>query len=216
LPSPKDLPPSLEERIQKTTKTYCSLRPGTDEEDVPDLLIKLVCECLDENPMNRATALDILAVSLKTDFSDQGVHRSESFWKTLASSSPEQAGVVAATVRHFVAGYLETMDDADFSDVETNVILSLQSMYTPSSIMTAATLFNQRLSNKPARRNIYHAIATSTAEDAQLEKLVWEDTKWPELAGLLPLSLRRDAEDYYPSTLALRNIHVFKALLRIE
>jgi hypothetical protein len=125
-------------------------------------------------------------------------------------------GVAATTVQHFVAGYLETMDDADFSDVEANFILSLQSMYTPSSIMTTATLFNQRLSNKPARRNIYHAIATSTAGDAQLEKLVWEDTKWPELSGLLPLSLRRDAEDYFPSTLALPNVHVFRALLRIE
>ncbi|KIW64870.1 hypothetical protein PV04_07174 [Phialophora macrospora] len=216
LPSRKYLPSDLSDRIKETTQLYCSVRPGAEEEDVPDLLIKLVCECLHERPEERITALDLLAVALKTDPSERGAHRSESFWKALASCPRERDGVAATTTRRFVVEYLEAMDDADFSDVEASFILSLQSMYHPSSIMTAATFFNRSFSNKPVRQTIYHAIATSTARDAQLEHLVWEDTKWPELPGLLALSLRRDADDKYPSTLALSNIRVFKALLKIE
>lgn len=215
-PPVKDQLESLEERVQKMTERL-KKRNGQSYEG-PDALIKVICECLDPEPAKRASSLDILALALKTDVSEAGLRRSESFWRTLAALPRDQNGVVAATVRHFISQYLELIDDALFSAAEACYILSLQSIFMQSDLQMTASLLNHRFYGKLEGASIFHAVAIATSRDTQLQTLVWEETKWPKLSGLVQMSLRRDKDGCLPSTVAMleMNVPVFKALNEIE
>jgi hypothetical protein len=215
-PSVKNKSTSLEERVQKMTEGL-KKRNGSSYEG-PNALIKLICECLDPEPAKRLTALDILSLALKTDSSEAGLRRSESFWQTLTALPLEQNALGATTVRHFVSEYLEMIDDTPFSAAEVCYILSLQSHYMRSDLHITASFFNQRFCGELEGSSIFHAIAIATSRDERLRKLVWEETGWPKLPGLVQMSLRRDKHGRLPSTIAVLglSIPVFEALNTIE
>jgi hypothetical protein len=184
----------------------------------PEALIKITCECLDPCPEKRPTALDLLCLALKADISEAGSRRSESFWKVLASQPTDQDGVAAAATRHFITEYLSFVDDTTFSAAEACLILSLQSRYCDYDISNSASRLSRHFSGKLEGASIFHGIAVATSQDPMLEKLVWDETKWPTMSRLSQMSLREDRDGLLPSHIAalMSNIKVAKHLSLAE
>jgi hypothetical protein len=216
LPISKDEPKSLHKRVKKLTEGW-KARHGHSMQG-PEALIRVTCQCLDPEPNKRPTALQILSLALKSDLSEIGLRRSESFWKALTTLPRDSNGIAAETVRHFISEYLRLIDDAPFTAVEVCYILSLQSIFMPSDLFSTADIFRDRLCGGLQGTSIYHAVAIATSRDPYLRKLVWEDCAWPKVPQLQKLSLRKDKKGNLPSTVAMMemNLSVCKALSEIE
>ena len=206
---------TLSTRIQALKKLLDLDSHGSSEG--PEALIKITCECLDLRPEKRPTALDILCLTLKADISEAGNRRSESFWKVLASQPPDQDGMAAATTRHFISEYLGIVEDTTFSAAEACLILSLQNRYCDYEIVTSASRLSRHFSGKLEGASIFHGIAVATSQDPMLEKLVWDETKWPTTLSLSQMSLR-EKDELLPSHIAalMSNIKVAKHLALTE
>lgn len=210
---------SLAKRVEKLGHHLTKRRTLNDKfYETSPALIKIICECLDPEPQNRVSALDILAISLKSDISELGIKRSATFWKSLLKLPRDPNGEAAATVRHFVSSYLEMIDDAPFSAAEVCCILTLVSMYMNSSLQVAVSLLNGRLYGELKESSVFHALAIATSEDQFLYRLIWEETSWPTASGLALTSLLRNKAGYLPSVVALMrgSVPVFKLLNSLE
>jgi hypothetical protein len=207
--------PSLNERI-----TFLKEELDKQNISVPPVLMRVTCECLDKEPSNRPTALDLLAVCLKAFNSPMAVRRNYSFWKTLAlhSEKGEQAReVVAPTANRFLCQYLDILDTT-FSEEEACLLMSLQSICSLDECLTSAVRLRKGLYANDPGATILHAAANVTTKDPYLRRLTWDVTKWPNDASLSKLSLRRDNSGLFASSLAAFNgdKQVTKYLLDIE
>src|SRR5207248_11670420 len=125
-----------------------------------EALIRLISECLDPIPEKRPTALELLAVCLKAKTSVQSIRISESFWQTLLEtrldkSSTEINGWIAATTRRFISEYVGILNTT-FSDRESCLLMSLQSMHVERGLLSAANGLAKNTCFRPAGSTIFH------------------------------------------------------------
>lgn len=173
----------------------------------PEALAKITTECLDPKPEGRPTALQILAVALKSDTSEPGLRRSESFWETLAAvayaSENPKTELVSQTVRYFATEYLYLMSDTTFSAKEACLIMSLIATFCRGgAYVRHANSLSRNFTGELEHGTIFHALASLSSRDRETCKLAWEVTKWPSSKLLSSLVLRKTKSDLLPSTLA--------------
>ncbi|KAK9420501.1 putative Protein kinase domain-containing protein [Seiridium unicorne] len=80
-------PDSLEERIRQIRKSTLETPLA-----VPKLLARIIGECLDPSPDGRPSALQLLSVVTKSDTSQSGLEKGESFWKVMAIHADSELG----------------------------------------------------------------------------------------------------------------------------
>lgn len=190
-------PNTLDERIDwlnTDIELYCG--------NVPEVLSRLVCECLDPQPSGRPSAPSLLSVALKSDVSPEGLARSESFWAVLVAQPQEKAGVAATATHFFVSRYLYLMDGATFSPKEVCLLTSLQSRYSPNEILSYGCRISRLLDPEFDGSTILHMAAVATTKDADLKQLVWESINWPNSPTLRHLSLTRNKAGLLASSVA--------------
>lgn len=203
-----DQPASLEERVAVMKK----LLPQNSD-SVPEMLIRLTCECLSPKPEDRPSALELLAVCLKCDVSPQGLLRSESFWKALADWTDENG---PKTVRHFTNNYLRKINDATFSPVEACLLASLATLHVVGPSIVFAV--GQGLRGALEGGSVLHALADLPAAEEQVFRLSWEVSKWPGSTAVVSLATMRTKTGLLPSAIAARrgNLEVASKLSRLE
>jgi hypothetical protein len=173
--------------------------------NVPDVLMRLTCECLDPQPPGRPSALALLSVALKSDISVEGLRCSESFWTVLAAEPQDKAGVAAITTHFFVFEYLGLMDGTVFSPKEVCLLACLQSLYAPSEMPSYACRIARRLDQEFDASTVLHMAAIATTRDPYLKRLVWETTKWPNDPAFSRLSLNWNKDGLLASSVAAFN-----------
>lgn len=204
---------------EKIGEVPISARIAQLKDELPDgrteaseVLLKLICDCLDRQPARRPIALTLLAVSLKAGSSDGNLRRSESFWTTLAKDSHQaHRQMISQTVRDFSGQYLPLLH-ATFTSKEICAIMSLTATYSKQSLKTTAN----RLTEKP--KTVFHAAAELTPTDKEFANLVWEVTQWPSSPALEGLVIRSDKDGLYPSQIAAErgSRPICKMLSKIE
>jgi hypothetical protein len=193
-------PTTLDERI------FCLNRNAESRyRSIPEVLMRLTCECLDPQVSGRPSALSLLSVALKSDISSEGLVRSESFWTVLADQPQDKAGVAATTTHFFVSRYLSLMDGAIFSPKEVCLLTSLQCLYAPAEMLSYAYRIARRLDPKFDGSTVMHMAALATAKDADIKRLVWETTKWPNSQTLRHIGLTRNKDGLLASSIAALN-----------
>ncbi|KAK5064758.1 hypothetical protein LTR84_000592 [Exophiala bonariae] len=213
---PADQPTSIPERINL-------IRPQVSPEPGPflDLLLHVVSECLDplEDGRYRPSALQLLAVAIKSDTSHNGLRRSESFWQVLLTTGAENAALVTT---HFVTKHLPLLANAQtvFSPKEIALIMAVVYLYCPHLIMTAHSRLCQSFQEDPRGGTAYHALTYLEAQDGGEEavRLQLERLRWPFTKEMLPMAVRRNKSGLLPSNLAAwgGNIALCTRLTEIE
>ena len=175
---------------------------GAKNRVISDVLVKMICECLDPDDRRRPSALDILCVAMKAQTSIEAQYRSESFWTALAGPQPgPESNLVANTTRHFIAEYLGILQ-TKFSHTEACLLMCLQSRYHERSTLTTATRLTKCFDEGDSATTILHAAASVTPENEFIARLTWDETKWPFHPSLSQLSPRADGEGLTPAMVA--------------
>jgi serine/threonine protein kinase len=197
---PQEQPNYWKERVER-------LQNPTQEGPVaiPRLLVHVVSECLSPSVHGRPSALQLLAVVMKSDTSSEGVERSESFWKVIATQAdPELASSV---VTHFVSKHLRLLDGQPiFSLLETTLIMSLAYKHCPNLITQChRVLCNSLLKDEEGElvgSTAFHVIAWLHKKDDEIARLAFEDSGWPFTKALSRFALRKNEAGLLPSALA--------------
>lgn len=169
-----------------------------------DLLLQIVCECLDprEDGRYRPSALQLLAVAVKSDTSDEGNRRSESFWQLMLTGT--EAEDASAVIRYFATKHLPLLARAQtvFSPKEISIILAMVFKHCPQLIFTTHSQLCQSFSDDPLGGTAYHALAHLDLEDDRAVAVKFEQLKWPLSKEMLSMALRKNKSGILPSNLA--------------
>lgn len=212
------LPDQPEELDDRTSQLKTKLWP--ELVDCSKLLLQIVSECLDprEDGRYRPTALQLLAVAIKSDTSPEGLQRSESFWQVMLTGA--KAEDASAVVKHFITHHLPLLakEKTVFSPKEIILITAMVFKHCSHLLSTAHNQLCQTFSDDPLGGTAFHALAHLDFDDEGTINIRLEHLKWPLAREMLSMALRKNKSGLLPSNLAALagKIPLCKRLTEIE
>jgi serine/threonine protein kinase len=212
------LPDQPEELEDRTSLLETKLWP--ELMDCSKLLLRIVSECLDplEDGRYRPTALQLLAVAIKSDTSPEGLQRSESFWQVMLTEA--KAEDASAVLKHFVTNHLPLLakEKTIFSPKEITLIMAMVFKHSSHLLFTAHNQLCQTFLDDPSGGTAFHALAHLEFDDEGSIDIRLEHLKWPFAREMLSMALRKNKSGLFPSNLAAwaGKIPLCKRLTEIE
>jgi hypothetical protein len=182
------------------------------------LLAQLVRECLHSTPDNRPTALQLLAVAVKSDTSEKGLHRSSSFWKAISLNS--DTNLVLSVIKYFVSKHLPTLANMKtiFDPKEVAIIMSLVKIHCSDQLSSCHTYLCSGFISEMAGSTAFHALACVGTEHEETLRLAMDDSKWPESREFARIALKKNNLGLLPSAMAAwnQNLPLYIRLSKLE
>jgi hypothetical protein len=171
----------------------------------PEVLASVISDCLDPSKAGRPSALQLLAVALKSDTSSEGLARSESFWRVIAMNPDPK--LTSSVVEYFVSKHLPLLAGKTmFGLLETILILSVTYKHCPRLIKQCHTSLCSNLvkdeDGELTGSTVFHILAWLSREEEEIMRLVFEDSRWPTSVELSCLILRTNKAGFLPSAIA--------------
>ncbi|PNP39165.1 hypothetical protein TGAMA5MH_08842 [Trichoderma gamsii] len=169
------------------------------------LLAQLVRDCLQSSPDNRPSALQLLAVAVKSDTSEQGLHRSASFWRAIALHS--DTNLILSVTENFVSNHLPTLASMKtiFDPKEVAIIMSLVKTHCADHLSRCNNYLCSAFVGDMAGSTAFHALACIGTEHEETISLAMNDSKWPESRELVHIALKKNHLGLLPSAMAALN-----------
>ncbi|KAK0627409.1 kinase-like domain-containing protein [Immersiella caudata] len=199
----KEIPRTQAANLTARIDKLQSLAAGAGREPISPLLAQVTAECLDPDPERRLSALSVLAVAAKSDTGPNGIHRSASFWRTLARFTDDVA-VVSSVVAHFVTEHLPLLADLAtlFGPEEVVLIMSLCKMHCPAKLSTCHMQLCRGFDGNMTCSTVFHALAGIGQDCFDILQLAWDESKWPQEKDLLHVTIRKNSLGLLPSAIA--------------
>ncbi|GAW18463.1 hypothetical protein ANO14919_079390 [Xylariales sp. No.14919] len=193
---PNDWPENVKQLQNPTEKSSVA---------VSRLLAYIVSECLSPSVDGRPSALQLLAVVMKSDISSKGLERSESFWRVIATRADSK--LASSIVTRFVSEYLPLLEQQTvFSILETTLIMSLTYKYCPEQITQChCVLYNNLFKDEEGElvgSTAFHGITWLPKKEDEILRLALEDSRWPSAKELSHLAIAKNKTGLLPSALA--------------
>ncbi|KAI1420583.1 kinase-like domain-containing protein [Xylaria sp. FL1777] len=171
----------------------------------PEVLASVISDCLDPSKTRRPSALQLLAVVLKSDTSSQGLDRSESFWRVIAMNPDPK--LASSVVEYFVSKQLPLLAGKTmFGLLETILIVSVAYKHCPRLIKRCHTVLCGNLikdqDSELTGSTVFHMLAWLPREEEEIMRLVFEDSRWPSSVELSSLILHPNKAGFLPSAIA--------------
>ncbi|KAI1418422.1 kinase-like domain-containing protein [Hypoxylon sp. FL1857] len=178
-------------------------RLSSNRTPLSTLLAQVICECLDPSPDGRPSALQLLAVALKSDTSKLGLHKSASFWKALSMHSDSKA--IFSVTNHFTSQYLPLLarNRTAFNPREVAIIMSLVRKHCPGQLSSCHSKFCAGLVDEFAGYTVFHQLACVGIGDRETIRLAMDDSRWPESTELSHITIKKNTRGFLPSAIAL-------------
>lgn len=198
----QDQPRGLIARISKLD----SLRP-MDRAPTSELLSLVVGECLSPSEKDRPSALQLLAVAMKSDCSLESYQRSESFWQVMATDADSELS--SMVVARFVYKHLPIMAKhrIRFSPKEIVLIMNLTYRYCRSHLTSChqnlCSGFLDGSAGDLTGGTVFHALVCLQRDDDLLLQTL-QDDNWPSAKELSTCALKKNREGLLPSALAAK------------
>ncbi|KAI1169456.1 ankyrin [Nemania sp. FL0916] len=188
-----------------------------DHAPLSGLLIQIISECLDPSADGRPSALQLLAVTLKSDTTPSGLLKSASFWKALSMHNDKN--VIFSVADRFISQYLPLLarSRTAFNPKEVAIIMSLVQKHCPWHISRCHSQLCASFVGEFAEYTVFHALASVGAQDKETIHLAMVDSRWPEAAEL-SLTAIKTAHGLLPSNIAAmrQNTELCVRLAKIE
>ncbi|KAL7968548.1 hypothetical protein HDV63DRAFT_378952 [Trichoderma sp. SZMC 28014] len=186
-----------------TTILHRDIKPGNGLHSIPD---------------NRPTALQLLAVAVKSDTSEKGLHRSASFWKAISLNS--DTNLVPSVIKYFVSKHLPTLAKMKtiFDPKEVAIIMSLVKTHCSDQLFSCHTYLCSGFISEMAGATAFHALACVGTEHEETLRLAMDDSKWPESRELARIALKKNNLGLLPSAMAAwnQNLPLYIRLSKLE
>lgn len=204
--------------LETSGNTQSNLHVPSNGTPRSTLLAQIVRECLHSIPDNRPTALQLLAVAVKSDTSEKGLHRSASFWKAISLNS--DTNLVPSVIKYFVSKHLPTLAKMKtiFDPKEVAIIMSLVKTHCSDQLFSCHTYLCSGFISEMAGATAFHALACVGTEHEETLRLAMDDSKWPESRELARIALKKNNLGLLPSAMAAwnQNLPLYIRLSKLE